>query len=227
MRGYIRRWKNLNEAVTNMGAYLDIDNEERYQIMAADSKKERCQLMLEGIKRLVGGKDVRDELRNRMSQEQQDAYKVMAIKRQMKLLEEQLSELEEEFASEEEMFAERIEKAGMPEETEKEAKRVLKRFAMEGSQGHEYGTLYDYLDFITTLSWKTEEAEAVDLTQAAKILEQEHYGLEKVKKRILEQLAVMSLKGRQTGSILLLLVRREQEKPAWGRVLPKQWEENM
>ena len=58
MRGYIRRWKNLNEAVTNMGAYLDIDNQERYQIMAADSKKERCQLMLEGIKRLVGSRDV-------------------------------------------------------------------------------------------------------------------------------------------------------------------------
>ena len=221
MRGYIRRWKNLNEAATNMGAYLDIDNQERYQIMAADSKKERCLLMLEGIKRLVGSMEVRDELRNRMSQEQQDAYKVMAIKRQMKLLEEQLSELEEEFASEEEMFAKRIEEAGMPEEAEKEAKRVLKRFAMEGSQGHEYGTLYDYLDFITTLSWKTGEAEEFDLAQAAKILEQEHYGLEKVKKRVLEQLAVMSLKGRQTGSILLFVGAPGTGKTSMGQSIAK------
>ena len=221
MRGYIRRWKNLNEAVTNMGAYLDIDNQERYQIMAADSKKERCQLMLEGIKRLVGSRDVRDELRSRMSQEQEDAYKVMAIKRQMKLLEEQLSELDEEFTSEEEMFAKRIEEAGMPEEAEKEAKRVLKRFAMEGSQGHEYGTLYDYLDFITTLSWKTEEAEAFDLAQAAKILEREHYGLEKVKKRVLEQLAVMSLKGRQTGSILLFVGAPGTGKTSMGQSIAR------
>lgn len=221
MRGYIRRWKNLNEAVTNMGAYLDIDNEERYQIMAADSKRERCQLMLEGIRRLVGSKEVRDELRNQMSQEQQDAYKVMAIRRQMKLLEEQLSELDEEFVSEEEMFAARIEEARMPEEAEKEAKRVLKRFAMEGSQGHEYGTLYDYLDFVTALSWKAEEADAFDLARAEKILEQEHYGLEKVKKRVLEQLAVTSLKGRQTGSILLFVGAPGTGKTSMGQSIAK------
>ena len=140
-----------------------------------------------------------------LTQEQQDAYKVMAIKRQIKLLEEQLDELDEDFSSEEEMFAQKIKDAGMPQEAEREAERVLKRFAMEGSQGHEYGTLYDYLDFVTSLSWKDGEDKKIELSEARKILEKDHFGLEKVKKRVLEQIAVTSLKGRQTGSILLFV----------------------
>ena len=130
---------------------------------------------------------------------------MMAIKRQIKLLEEQLDELDEDFSSEEEMFAQKIKDAGMPQEAEREAERVLKRFAMEGSQGHEYGTLYDYLDFVTSLSWKDGEDKKIELSEARKILEKDHFGLEKVKKRVLEQIAVTSLKGRQTGSILLFV----------------------
>ena len=131
MRGHIRRWKNLNEAATSIGSYLDIDENERFTIMATDSLKERDHLILEGIRRLVGAKSVRDEVNTRMTQEQQDAYKVMAIKKQMSILENQLNEMDKDFSSEEEMFAAKIENAGMPEEAYKEAKRVLKRFAME------------------------------------------------------------------------------------------------
>lgn len=205
MRGHIRRWKNLNEAATSIGSYLDIDENERFTIMATDSLKERDHLILEGIRRLVGAKSVRDEVNTRMTQEQQDAYKVMAIKKQMSILENQLNEMDKDFSSEEEMFAAKIENAGMPEEAYKEAKRVLKRFAMEGSQGHEYGTLYDYLDFVTTLSWKDGKKQKIDIAKARKILDRDHYGLDKVKKRVLEQIAVTELKGRQTGSILLFV----------------------
>ncbi|HBI59781.1 MAG TPA: hypothetical protein DDY31_00995, partial [Lachnospiraceae bacterium] len=174
MKGYIRRWKNLNEAATNIGSYLDIDDKERFEIMAADSLKKRYHLILEGIRRLMGTKAVREEVSSKMTQEQQDAYKVMAIKKQMRLLEEQLNTLEEDFTSEEEMFAKKIEEAGMPEEAKKEADRVLKRFSMEGSQGHEYGTLYDYLDFVTTLSWKDGEEKKINLSRAKQILEKDH-----------------------------------------------------
>lgn len=221
MRGYIRRWKNLNEAATNIGSYLDINDRERFEIMAADSLKERYHLILEGIRRLMGTKAVRDEVTNKMTQEQQDAYKVMAIKKQMKLLEEQLNVLEEDFASEEEMFAKKIEEAGMPEEAKKEAERVLKRFSMEGSQGHEYGTLYEYLDFVTTLSWKDGAEKKINLAKAKQILEKDHYGLEKVKKRVLEQIAVTSLKGKPTGSILLFAGAPGTGKTSMGKSVAK------
>lgn len=221
MKGYIRRWKNLNEAATNIGSYLDIDDKERFEIMAADSLKKRYHLILEGIRRLMGTKAVREEVSSKMTQEQQDAYKVMAIKKQMRLLEEQLNTLEEDFTSEEEMFAKKIEEAGMPEEAKKEADRVLKRFSMEGSQGHEYGTLYDYLDFVTTLSWKDGEEKKINLSRAKQILEKDHHGLEKVKKRVLEQIAVTSLKGKQTGSILLFVGAPGTGKTSMGQSVAK------
>ncbi len=221
MRGYIRRWKNLNEAATNIGAYLDMDESERYAVLAENSLRERYTLILEGVRRLAGGVSVRNEVQKRMSQEQQDSYKVMAIKRQIGFLEEQLSELDEDFASEEEMFAEKIEKSGMPEEAQKEAERVLKRFAMEGSQGHEYGTLYDYLDFVTSLAWKEKKEKKIGLSDAEKILEKDHYGLEKVKKRVLEQIAVTMLKGRQTGSILLFVGAPGTGKTSMGQSIAR------
>lgn len=76
---------------------------------------------------------------------------------------------------------------------------------MEGGHGSEYGTLYDYLDFMTSLSWKASKQENVDIAKARKILDRDHFGLEKVKERILEQIAVNFLKGKQAGSILLFV----------------------
>ncbi|MBO7700860.1 MAG: endopeptidase La, partial [Eubacteriaceae bacterium] len=69
----------------------------------------------------------------------------------------------------------------------------------------EYGMLYDYLDFVTSLSWKKEEAKHIDLEEASRILDEDHCGLEKVKKRIIQQIAVMDLKQQQSGSILLFV----------------------
>lgn len=75
----------------------------------------------------------------------------------------------------------------------------------EGENSHEYGMLYDYLDFVTTLSWKKEETVSIDLEEAEQILDEDHYGLKKIKERIIQQLAAMKLKNRQSGSILLFV----------------------
>ena len=75
----------------------------------------------------------------------------------------------------------------------------------EGKDSHEYGMLYDYLDFVTGLSWEKEELTDVDLEEAEQVLDKEHYGLKKVKRRIIQQLAVMALNKKQSGSILLFV----------------------
>ena len=69
----------------------------------------------------------------------------------------------------------------------------------------EYGMLYDYLDFVTSLSWKTKEQSEINLQEAEEILDEDHYGLKKVKERIIQQLAVMALNKKQSGSILLFV----------------------
>ena len=93
----------------------------------------------------------------------------------------------------------------MNEEARKEAEKVLNRMRQEGKESHEYGLLYDYLDFVTSLSWKAPEFTPIDLKQAEEILDEDHYGLKKVKERIIQQLAVMALNRKQYGSILLFV----------------------
>ena len=102
-------------------------------------------------------------------------------------------------------FEKKIQESGMNEDARKEADKVLNRMKQEGKDSHEYGMLYDYLDFATSLSWKTEEPAEIDLNEAEEILNEDHYGLKKVKERIIQQLAVMALNKKQSGSILLFV----------------------
>ena len=102
-------------------------------------------------------------------------------------------------------FAQKIADSGMNETARKEAEKVLNRLKQEGKQSAESGMLFDYLDFVTGLSWKKEEAEQIDLDEARRILDEDHYGLKKVKDRIIQQIAVMNLKKQQSGSILLFV----------------------
>ena len=100
-------------------------------------------------------------------------------------------------------FEKKIEASGMNKEARREAEKVLNRMRQEGKESHEYGLLYDYLDFVTSLSWKAPEVKPIDLERAEAVLDEDHYGLKKVKERIIQQLAVMALNKKQYGSILL------------------------
>ena len=81
--------------------------------------------------------------------------------------------------------------------------------------------LYDYLDFLTSLSWKKEKARDISLEEAEKVLEEDHFGLKKVKKRIIEQIAVMNLKRQQSGSILLFVGAPGTGKTSIGQSIAK------
>lgn len=220
-RSYIRRWKTINEAATNVGAYLDFDEEERAQILSIDSQKERSDMIMEGVKRLFAMKEVREELQEKMEGTENKNYKSVAIKRQIKLLEEQLHQMEDGEVSDEELFEKKIEEAHMPKEAEKEALRALKRFKMEGERSSEYGMLYDYLDFMTSLSWETKEHSFPDIHEAKAILEEDHHGLKKVKERVLEQIAVMQFQKKQKGSILLFVGAPGTGKTSMGQSIAR------
>lgn len=109
----------------------------------------------------------------------------------------------------------------MNEEARKEAEKVLNRMKQEGKDSHEYGMLYDYLDFVTSLSWKTEEQTEINLQEAEEILDEDHYGLKKVKDRIIQQLAVMALNKKQSGSILLFVGAPGTGKTSIGQSIAK------
>ncbi|MBQ8995040.1 MAG: endopeptidase La, partial [Oscillospiraceae bacterium] len=145
------------------------------------------------------------EASNARQEDYQKIYRESAIKQQLEYLQKELDEMHPENVSDIRKFEIKIEESGMNDAAKGEAVKVLNRIKQEGQHSAETGMLYDYLDFLTSLSWKKEQAEKIDLDHAEKVLEEDHFGLKKVKERIIQQIAVMDLKKQQTGSILLFV----------------------
>ena len=184
---------------------MSLSWEEKYHILEADSRKERLELMEQAVYELMEIFRVSEEAETAQKNSSEKVYRESAIKKQIEFLQQQLDEMHPENISDVRRFEKKIQESGMNEEARKEAEKVLSRMKQEGKDSHEYGMLYDYLDFVTSLSWKTEEPAKIDLGEAEEILDEDHYGLKKVKERIIQQLAVMALNKKQSGSILLFV----------------------
>ena len=204
-RGYILHWKNLNEVGCAVAGYFNMTWEEKYAVMETASRRQRCEMIMAAVYEMMEMHKVGEEAESAQKENYESAYRESALKKQIDFLQKQLDEMHPENISDVRRFEKKLEESGMNEEARKEADKVLNRMKQEGKDGHEYGLLYDYLDFVTSLSWKTEEKEAVDLAEAEAILDEDHYGLKKVKERIIQQIAVMMLNKKQTGSILLFV----------------------
>ncbi|HBY47044.1 MAG TPA: endopeptidase La, partial [Chloroflexi bacterium] len=116
------------------------------------------------------------------------------LREQMRAIQRELGEL----ASEEELveeFREKIEAAGMPEDVEHKALLQVSRLEHQHPFSPEIGVIRSYLEWLTDLPWAVETADQLDLAEAARILDEDHYGLQKVKERIVEFIAVRKLAG--------------------------------
>ena len=204
-RGVILHWKNVEEIGCALSSYFNITWEEKYGIIKTDSRRERCKKIEEAVYEFMEIFHVGEEAEEAQKEIHEQAYRESAIKKQIELLQQQLDEMHPENISDVRKFETKIAQSGMNEEARKEAEKVLNRMKQEGKDSHEYGMLYDYLDFVTSLSWKTKEQSEINLQEAEEILDEDHYGLKKVKERIIQQLAVMALNKKQSGSILLFV----------------------
>lgn len=204
-RGMILRWKSFEDIACGLSGYLNMTWEEKYEILATSSCRERCELIERTVYEMMEVSRVSEEAESAQKGSNEQLYREAALKKQIEFLQKQLDEMHPENISDVRRFETKLQESGMNEEARKEAEKVLNRMKQEGKDGHEYGMLYDYLDFVTSLSWKTEEMPDIDLAEAEQILEEDHYGLKKVKERIIQQLAVMALNKKQSGSILLFV----------------------
>ena len=202
---FINQVDSLGMAACIMSPLLSNSNEERYAILAEDSRARRAELIEKMLYEYIEVARITNEANSSQQQEYQQRYKEAAIKRQMEHLQKELDDMHPENVTDVQKFQQRIQDSGMNETARREAEKVLNRLRQEGKESVESGMLYDYLDFVTTLSWKKEKTERIDLAEARHILDEDHYGLKKVKDRIIQQIAVMNLKQRQSGSILLFV----------------------
>ncbi|MBO6149302.1 MAG: endopeptidase La [Lachnospiraceae bacterium] len=205
VRSYISHWKSVAEVGAAMSMWLINTPEEKYQVLETDSLKDRNEKIERMLYEYVELSSLNSEAQDARESDYRKAYREDAIKRQMAFLQKEMDELHPEKVSDIRQFEIKISESGMNETAKAEAEKVLNRIKQEGKNSPEYGMLYDYLDFLTSLSWKKEPMEQIDLIEAEKILDEDHYGLKKVKRRILQQIAVMDLNQKQAGSILLFV----------------------
>ena len=220
-RAYVTRWKSPEECITALSAYLTLDAEEKYHILEVDRESERLELIEQALYGFIAVSDVSTEAQEHAKETNEKLYREDALKKQIGFLQDQLDNMHPENVSDVSKFQKLIEESGMNETARREADKVLERMKQEGRNSHEYGLLYDYLDFVTSLEWKKAKYKKIDLDRARAVLDEDHYALKKVKNRVIQQLAVMSLNRKQSGSILLFVGAPGTGKTSIGQSIAK------
>ena len=204
-RGFILQRKSIYDLVSSLSEYLNLSVDEKYSILAEDSVRARYALIEKAVNEFMEVAKVSAEAQEAQKDGQEQLYREAALRKQIDYLQKELDDMHPENISDVRKFEKKIAESSMNKEARREAEKVLNRMRQEGKESHEYGLLYDYLDFVTSLSWKAPVFAPIDLARAEKILDEDHYGLKKVKERIIQQLAVMALNKKQYGSILLFV----------------------
>ena len=221
VKAYAEHISSIGTLAAGVSPWLTISNEERYQILEEDSEAKRTEKLEQILYEYLEVAKVTGEANASQQKEYQDRYREAAIRRQMEYLQKELDEMHPENISDVQKFEKKINESGMNETAKKEALKVLSRVRQEGQDSQEVGMLYDWLDFVTGLSWKKEEQQFIDLGKAQEILDEDHYGLKKVKQRIIQQIAVMNLRKEQQGSILLFVGAPGTGKTSIGKSIAK------
>lgn len=205
--------------LTNMAAaYLNIPVQEKQTLLEEVQVETRLEKLLSHMIRerevLQIQKDIHEKMSDRLSKAQREAI----LREQMRTIQTELGEDEDSVSNE---FKRKILEAGLPEDVKKIADEELKRLEMVNQSSPEYQVIRNYLDWICAMPWSKSTQDEINLEKAEKILNEDHFGLERVKKRILEFLAVAKLKNDLRGPILCLVGPPGVGKTSLGQSIAK------
>lgn len=200
--------------VYNIANFQRISVQEAQEILEIDDIETKLRRMVTILTResemLELGRKIQDEARSEIERVQREYF----LREQAKAIQRELGEGDEQAADVEE-FRKRIEAAGMPPEADKQARRELDRLSRLPTAAAEYGIIRTYLDWLVSLPWQKVTEDNFDIANARDVLNEDHYGLEDVKERILEYLAVRKLRKERQEELkaegLRDQVRRERE----------------
>jgi len=182
---------------------INASPEEKQKVLEQENVKERLKVATRLVNHQLDilelGNKIQSQVKGDMEKSQREYY----LRQQLKAIKEELGEKDESTVEIDEYRA-KIEEKNLPEEARKEAERELDRLSRMHPSSAEYTVASTYLDWITSLPWHDSTVDNLDIKKARKILDEDHYGLEKPKKRIIEYLAVRKLKPQSKGPILCL-----------------------
>ncbi|HHY33665.1 MAG TPA: endopeptidase La [Firmicutes bacterium] len=188
----------------DIAAHLPLRTEDKQKVLEAASPRLRlerlCAILLKEMEILELEKKINSRVRKQMERTQKEYY----LREQMKAIQKELGERDDK-SQEGEEYREKIAAADLPKEVEERALREVERLEKMPPMAAEAVVVRTYLDWLLALPWTRKTQDRLDIEAAAKVLDEDHYGLEKVKERILEFLAVRQLTSKLKGPILCLV----------------------
>jgi ATP-dependent Lon protease len=199
--------ENLNDSAALgdiIASHLSIALEDRQSILEAIDIKERleviCQILVREKQVAELERKIAEKVKEQIDQSQKEYY----LKEQIKAIQNELDDKDDKESENEELL-DRLESAGMSEEAYEKVKKEIERLYRTPSAVAEVSVMRNYIDWMLDIPWKEKSRDRLDLNKAQKILDEDHYGLEKPKERILEYLAVRKMKKDMKGPIICLV----------------------
>ena len=200
--------------------YLDFDVAGKQRVLEELDVSERLKLVLSQINKENEALQLETEIKEKVQTEMGRTQRDYMLRQQLEAIRRELGESEEGEEGVEEL-KERIEAAGLPEEAMKQATRELERLAQTPTAAAEHSVIRNYLEWMADIPWTKVSEDQLDVVRAREILDEDHYGLEKVKDRIVEFIAVLSLKKDLKGPILCFVGPPGTGKTSLGRSIAR------
>ncbi|MCK5432378.1 MAG: endopeptidase La [Gammaproteobacteria bacterium] len=195
---------DVSRLADTMAAHMSIKMEEKQNILEMLSIEERLECILGLMESEIDLMHVEKRIRGRVKSQMEKSQREYYLNEQMKAIQKELGEMEDA-PNEIEDLAKKIETLGMPKEAKEKATSELNKLKMMSPMSAEATVVRNYIDWLVSVPWKSRSKISRDLAKAEQILDEDHYGLEKVKERILEYLAVQNRVRKMKGPILCLV----------------------
>jgi ATP-dependent Lon protease len=204
-----------------LASVLNLGVEQEQKMLEANTADELLRLAHGLLAREVEIMELRSKIATEAQSEMNKAQRDYILRQQLKAIQKELGDDEGGERAEAEMLRERLEAADLPEDIRKEAERELKRMEKLPAAAPDYQVIRTYLEYVLELPWKKSSEDKLDLKEARRILDEDHYGLEDIKERILEFLAVIKLKPGAKSPILCFVGPPGVGKTSLGRSIAR------
>ena len=199
----IRAIERLEKLIDNLVGYLSLQISDRQKLLEEINLEERAKYLVSFLENQLDltqmEKKIRDRVKKQMEKSQKDYY----LSEQMKALKKEMGEDEDQ--DELETITKNIEKSGMPKDAKDKVNSEFNKFKMMPPMSAEASVVRGYIDWMTSIPWKKKSKIQTEITKASEVLDSDHYGLEEVKERILEYLAVQQRVSKIKGPVLCLV----------------------
>jgi ATP-dependent Lon protease len=203
-----------------IAAHMSLKLDEKQEILEIQDPRERIEHIMSKIEGEIDLMQIEKRIRGRVKQQMEKSQREYYLNEQMKAIQKELGEMDDA-PNEIEDLQKKIEESGMPKEAREKADSELNKLKMMSPMSAEATVVRNYIDWLVSVPWKKKSKIRRDLAQAEKVLEEDHYGLEKVKERILEYLAVQQRVRKLKGPILCLVGPPGVGKTSIGRSIAR------